>query len=136
MKKLSEKATAALIREDLQVINTDVWLGIQDAKQLRCELYWLDEYEEPITVEVPLYRLRQAYNKVGHSCVINLICPDYVFIPSAIEIGNNGVVTLENLCEDLVLKGGLNGEVMSNDTCIITRDEYIEVTDRILATID
>ena len=110
MKKFSEKAAAVLNRENLQVISSDVWHDLQDPMKLRCEFYWLDEYDNPITVEVPLYAVRRAQTKIKQDCCINIICPGGAFIPSAVDINKNGKITLDLLYDPLILNGEFNAE--------------------------
>lgn len=135
MKKFSEKAAVVLNREKLQVINSDVWYGIQDPKKLRCELYWLDEHDNQITVEVPLYALHQAYDKIGHGCVINLICPSGAFIPSAIDINKDGSITPELPYEPLILNNEFNPKAQYETNIIVTEQEIIEAECGIAITI-
>jgi hypothetical protein len=136
MEKFSKKAAAVLNDEGLQVINTKVWNGIQDAKRLRCELYWLDEHEEPITVEVPLYAVHQAYKKVGHGCVINLVCPNGAFIPSAVDIDKDGTIGLDLPYEPFIREDRFNVNASCDFNVIVTRRELVAVEVDILKAID
>ena len=135
MEKFSEKAAAELNREKLQVINSDIWHDLQDSMNLRCEFNWLDKRDNEISVEVPLYAMRQAYDKIGHGCCINLICPSGAFIPSAIHLNNDGSIRLELPHAPLILDGELNAEFLNETNMIVTEWEIIEAERRIVKTI-
>lgn len=136
MEKFSKKAAAELNREKLQVINSNVWHDIQDPMKLRCEFYWLDEYDNHITVEVPLYAVRRAQAKIKHDCCINLVCPSGAFIPSAIEINKNGSIALDLPYEPLILKDGFNAEALHETNMIVTQRELFAVEHNILVAIE
>ena len=85
MKKFSKKAAAVLNGEGLQVINADIWHDLQDPMKLRCEFYWLDEHDNQITVEVPLYMARRAYSKIGYDCCINIVCPNVMSTKTLVQ---------------------------------------------------
>lgn len=135
MEKFSKKAAAVLNRENLQIINSDVWYDLQDPMGLRCEFYWLDEHNEQITVEVPLYKLRQANDKIGHSCCINLVCPSGAFIPSAIHINEDGTISLDLPYEPLILNNTFNPEALNETNIIIAEHEIIAAKFGIVGTI-
>lgn len=136
MKKFSEKAAAELNREKLRIINAEVWRGLHDTRRLRCEFYWLDEHDNEVTVEVPLYAVRRAQAKIGHSCCINLVCSNGCFIPSAIEINIDGFIRLDLLYEPLILKDGFNAEALHETNMIVTQRELLAVEHNILAAIE
>lgn len=132
---LSERATMVLNHENLQVINVDIWHDIQNPKMLRCELYWLDKHDNQVTVEVPLYALRQANDKVGHGCVINLVCPNGAFIPSAVTLELNGSVTLDLPYDPLIIEGEFNAEASYDTNIIVTEQEVRDAQRRIVKAI-
>lgn len=143
MKKFSENAAAVLNRENLQVINSDIWRDLQDPMKLRCEFYWLDEHDNQVTIEVPLYAVRRAYDKIGHGCCINLVCPSGAFIPSAIHIDVPGAIhidkdktlSLDLPYESLILNNKFNVEALNETNIIVTEREIIAAEREIVKTI-